>query len=231
MSYEMHLCRFQSDLETEGTIQKEEWLNCLEQIGNLYYDNADASVKITGEEVPLLWLNLAYPNSASASADYILADNQRFDTLRLLAQQLNAFLWGDDTELYYFPGAEKLQHPRELKLPMSEFIEMMQAHHHNTDAVIAQLNGEVAYSDSDLLVQDTTAANVLIAEPVVVAAAPAIAREVETIDHSGAQLEAELQEVNQTIEASQTIPATDTVSAPTESPKKGNWFLRLLGLR
>jgi hypothetical protein len=226
MSYEMHLCRFQSDLETEGTITKQEWLHSIAHIGNLSYDNQAHSLTRNNDTEPLLYLNLACPNSASASADFILADNQRFDTLRLLAQHLDAYLWGDDTELYHFPGAENLEQPRTLKLPMSEFIEMMQANEHNTATVIAHLNGVSAPSETEMLIAEIPD-TVTISAPQ--QAAELVMPEPETIE----VFESDTPETQQPAvyaEAVQSAPAS-LEEAPSQSPKKGNWFLRLLGLR
>ncbi|HEY3401896.1 MAG TPA: hypothetical protein VGK59_00830, partial [Ohtaekwangia sp.] len=106
MAYEIHIARLEDDLETEIPITTEEWIECVRQLKDLRYveedfpDSIQTYSRETSEWIPVFWVN-EDGGSMRASGFF---NSVSYEKAIEIARYLNAYIFGDESEVYYLPG-------------------------------------------------------------------------------------------------------------------------------
>lgn len=107
MAYEIHLAKLADDLETEIPITREEWNSCILTIKDLKYvsDDFPESVQTYVEEknewIPVCWIS---SGSGTMRASGFFKDDITYSKATQIAEHLQAYIFGDESELYFIPG-------------------------------------------------------------------------------------------------------------------------------
>jgi hypothetical protein len=102
MAYEIHLSRYSEDLKTELPIQSEEWAACANALGYRYVENdcIEAHSYDLQGWFPIFWIDKTGDGNMKVSP---LIKNNFYEKAIEIAQYLDAFIIGDEGEIYFLP--------------------------------------------------------------------------------------------------------------------------------
>lgn len=107
MAYEIHLGRFSGDLQ-KVPVSKQEWRNCAEKLAGLRFveEGFPASIETYSEQyqdwIPVFWIS--DDGSGFMRASGFFQSDVSFERAIEIATLLQAFIYGDDGEIYFLPG-------------------------------------------------------------------------------------------------------------------------------
>jgi hypothetical protein len=103
MAYEVHLSRYSEDLKTELPVQSEEWAACANALGYRYVENdciEAHSVELQGW-FPVFWIGEDGTGHMKITP---LMENNFYEKALEIAKYLDAFIIGEEGEIYFLPN-------------------------------------------------------------------------------------------------------------------------------
>ncbi|MDW7692125.1 hypothetical protein R9C00_14710 [Flammeovirgaceae bacterium SG7u.111] len=106
MSYEIHIGRFSEDLEEEVSIVTKEWIESTEIIEDIQYNQLghqeliEAFSEQLNKWIPIFWLT---KRGGSMRASAFFNNPICYEKAIEIAQHFQAFIYGDEGEIYFLP--------------------------------------------------------------------------------------------------------------------------------
>lgn len=146
MAYEIHIAKLADDLTTEIPITREEWDGCIYKVTGLKYvendfpESIQTYVEEKGEWVPVYWISSGRGSMRSPG----FFKDEVYEKATQIAEHLQAYIFGDENELYYIPGFgvvhekhQKVNHDITLS-DLKQYRSEVGEHQHNLINVITQ---------------------------------------------------------------------------------------------
>ncbi|MEI6411174.1 MAG: hypothetical protein WCR52_17430 [Bacteroidota bacterium] len=107
MAYEIHFSRRSDDLSTTLPITEAAWINCVEtvegiRLGPDFPYNVEAYSEAEEDWIEIFWLG--DDGNGSMKAPAFFSEPVYYEKAIEMAAHLNAYIYGDEGEIYYLPG-------------------------------------------------------------------------------------------------------------------------------